>query len=142
MRVMVIVKSNGETESGKVPSEQEFSAMGAYNDQLIKAGIMLSGEGLLSSAHGKRVRFSKGTKSVVDGPFTESKELVAGFWIWKVKSLDEAVEWVKRMPDFGGEDSDIEIRQVAEADDFGDSYTPELKAQEERQRKELEARQG
>jgi hypothetical protein len=142
MRVMVIVKSNGETESGKVPSEQEFSAMGAYNDQLIKAGIMLSGEGLLSSAQGKRVRFSKGTKSVVDGPFTESKELVAGFWIWKVKSLDEAVEWVKRMPDFGGEDSDIEIRQVAEADDFGDSYTPELKAQEERQRKELEARQG
>jgi hypothetical protein len=142
MRVMVIVKSNGETESGKVPSEQEFAAMGAYNDDLIKAGVMLSGEGLLSSAKGKRVRFSKGTKSVIDGPFTESKELVAGFWIWKVKSLDEAVEWVKRMPDFGGEDSDIEIRQVAEADDFGDSYTPELKAQEERQRKELEDRQG
>jgi hypothetical protein len=139
---MVIVKSNGETESGKLPTEQELSAMGVYNDELIKAGVMLSGEGLLSSAKGKRVRFSKGTRSVIDGPFTESKELVAGFWLWKVKSLDEAVEWVKRMPDFGGEDSDVEIRQVAEADDFGDSYTPELRAQEERQQKELEARRA
>jgi hypothetical protein len=138
---MVIVKSNGETESGKAPTEQELSAMGVYNDELIKAGVMLSGEGLLSSAKGKRVRFSKGTRSVIDGPFTESKELVAGFWLWKVTSLDEAVEWVKRMPDFGGEDSDVEIRQVAEAEDFGDNFTPELKAQEERQRKELEARQ-
>jgi hypothetical protein len=138
---MVIVKSNGETESGKTPTEQELSAMGVYNDELIKAGVMLSGEGLLSSAKGKRVRFSKGTRSVIDGPFTESKELVAGFWLWKVTSLDEAVEWVKRMPDFGGEDSDVEIRQVAEAEDFGDNFTPELKAQEERQRKELEARQ-
>jgi hypothetical protein len=140
MRVMVIVKANGATESGKNPTEQELSAMGAYNDELIKAGVMLSGEGLLSSAHGKRVHFSKGKKSVIDGPFTESKELVAGFWIWKVKTLDEAVEWVKRMPDFGAEDENVEIRQVAEADDFGDSMTPELKAQEERQRKELEAR--
>jgi hypothetical protein len=138
---MVIVKSNGETESGKAPTEQELSAMGVYNDELIKAGVMLSGEGLLSSAKGKRVRFSKGTRSVIDGPFTESKELVAGFWLWKVTSLDEAVEWVKRMPDFGGEDPDVEIRQVAEAEDFGDNLTPELKAQEERQRKELEARQ-
>jgi hypothetical protein len=140
MRVMVIVKANGATENSKAPTEQELSAMGAYNDELIKAGVMLSGEGLLSSAQGKRVRFSKGTKTVIDGPFTESKELVAGFWIWKVKSMDEAVEWVKRMPDFGAEDENVEIRRVAEADDFGDSMTPELKAQEERQRKELEAR--
>jgi hypothetical protein len=142
MRVMVIVKSNGASEAGNIPSERELSAMGAYNDELIKAGVMLNGEGLLSSALGKRVHFSNGTRSVIDGPFTESKELVAGFWIWKVKSLDEAVEWAKRMPDFDGEDSDVELRQVAESEDFGDNLTPELKAQEERQRKELEARQG
>jgi hypothetical protein len=142
MRVMVIVKANGDTEAGNVPSEKEFAAMGAYNDELIKAGVMLSGEGLLSSAQGKRVRFSKGKTSVVDGPFTESKELVAGFWIWKVKSLDEAVDWARRMPAFEGPDSEVEIRQVAEVEDFGDSMTPELKAQEERQRKTLEARHG
>lgn len=138
MRVMVIVKSNPQTEN-KTPTEQEFKEMGAYNDELIEAGVMLSGEGLLSSDKGKRVRFSKGTRSVIDGPFTESKELVAGFWIWKVKSLDEAVDWAKRMPDFGAE-SEVEIRQVAEMEDFGDAMTPELKAQEDRQRKELEAR--
>lgn len=139
MRVMVIVKANPDSES-RLPTEQELSAMGVYNDELIKAGVMLSGEGLLSSAKGKRVRFSKGARSVIDGPFTESKELVAGFWLWNVTSLDEAVEWVKRMPDFGVEE-DVEIRQVAEAEDFGDNLTPELKAQEERQRKVLEARQ-
>lgn len=141
MRVMVIVKANAETEAGNIPKAEEFAAMGAYNDELIKAGVMLSGEGLLSSAQGKRVRYSKGAaRSVVDGPFTESKELVAGFWIWKVKSLDEAVDWAKRMPVFDGPDSEVEIRQIAEMEDFGDSVTPELKAQEERQRKELEGR--
>lgn len=139
MRVMVIVKANAESEAGNIPKAEELYEMGAYNEQLIKAGVMLSGEGLLSSAQGKRVRFSKGQRSVIDGPFTESKELVAGFWIWKVESLDEAVDWAKRMPDFGSE-SEVEIRQIAEMEDFGDAATPEVKAQEERQRKELEAR--
>jgi hypothetical protein len=142
MRVMVIVKADANSESGKVPTEKELLAMGAYNDELIKAGVMLSGEGLLQSSTGKRVRFSKGQKSVIDGPFTEAKELVAGFWIWKVSSMDEAVDWVKRAPADTFVETEIEIRRLAEADDFGDSMTPEVRAQEERQRKELEGRQG
>ena len=114
--------------------------MGKFNEELIKAGIMLSGEGLLRSSQGKRVRFAKDKRTVIDGPFTEAKELVAGFWIWNVKSMDDAVAWAKRIP-FGGEtEAEVEIRRIAEAEDFGDSMTPELKAQEERQRKELEAR--
>jgi hypothetical protein len=141
MRVMVIVKSDAKTEAGQIPTEKELLAMGAYNDELIKAGIMLSGEGLLASSAGKRVRFSKGTKTVIDGPFTEAKELVAGFWIWKVKSMDEAVEWVKRAPSDAFVETELEIRRIAEADDFGDAMTPEVRAQEDRQRKELESRQ-
>src|SRR5690348_2607968 len=115
MRVMVIVKANKDSEAGKLPTEQELREMGAFNDELIKAGIMLTGEGLTASSEGKRVRFSKGTKAVIDGPFAETKELVAGFWIWKVKSMDEAVEWVKRVPASGFEGAEIEIRRLAEA---------------------------
>lgn len=137
MRVMVIVKADKNSEAGQMPSAKEFAEMGAYNDELIKAGVMLSGEGLRASSQGKRVRFGKGTRTVIDGPFTETKELVAGFWIWKVESMDDAVAWAKRIP---FEDAEVEIRRLAEAEDFGDSMTPELKAQEERQRKELEAR--
>jgi hypothetical protein len=142
MRVMVIVKADANSETGKVPTAKELLAMGAYNDELIKAGVMLSGEGLLQSSTGKRVRFSKGTKTVVDGPFSEAKELVAGFWIWKVKSMEDAVEWVKRAPADAFVETEIEIRRIAEADDFGDSMTPEVRAQEDRQRKELEGRRG
>jgi hypothetical protein len=132
MRFMVIVKANKESESGKMPSAQELTEMGKYNEELVKAGVMLAGEGLLASSKGARVRFEKnGKKSVVDGPFAETKELVAGFWIWQVKSKDEAIEWLKRAP---FRDAEIEIRQVAEAADFGDALTPEVRAQEERVR--------
>jgi hypothetical protein len=132
MRFMVIVKANKESESGKMPSAQELTEMGKYNEELVKAGVMLAGEGLLASSKGARVRFEKnGKKSVVDGPFAETKELVAGFWIWQVKSKDEAIEWLKRAP---FRDAEVEIRQVAEAADFGDSLTPEVREQEERVR--------
>lgn len=137
MRFMVIVKANSDTEAGKMPSTEELAEMGNYNDELIKAGIMLAGEGLLSSAKGSRVRFDKsGTSSVVDGPFAETKELVAGFWLWQCKNRDEAIAWLKRAP---FKDAELEIRQIAEADDFGAEYTDELRAQEDRQRRELEA---
>jgi hypothetical protein len=138
MRVMVIVKATTESEAGQMPSEQLLRDMGNYNDQLIKAGIMLAGEGLHPSSKGKRVRFSGTSRTVIDGPFAETKELIAGFWLWQVKSMEEAVEWVKRCPNPMMSDSDIEIRPVFEAADFGAEFTPELQAQEERQRAEIE----
>lgn len=128
MRYMMIIKSDESTEAGQMPSEQELLEMGNYNTQLVNAGIMLAGEGLLASDLGARVNFSDGEASVVDGPFAEAKELVAGFWIIDVKSKDEAVEWARRVPAREGQ---IEIRKVAEAEDFGDAYTPEVREQED-----------
>jgi hypothetical protein len=139
MRVMVIVKATPESEAGVLPSEKLLSDMLAYNEQLVKAGIMLAGDGLHPSNKGKRVRFSGDKRTVVDGPFTETKELIAGFWIWQVRSMDEAVEWVKRCPNPMESDSDMEIRQIFEADDFGAELTPELRAKEERLRTEAAA---
>jgi hypothetical protein len=133
MRVMVLVKGDRSTEEGVLPTEQELAEMGQFNEQLVKAGVMLAGEGLHPSSKGVRVRFGGGKKTVVDGPFTESKELVAGFWIWQVKSMDEAVAWLQRAPFRDGE---VEIRQVYETEDFGEAMTPELKAQEDRLRAE------
>ena len=135
MRVMVIVKANKDSESGKMPDTQLLTEMGNYNEELVKAGIMLAGEGLRESSKGKRIRFAGKQRSVIDGPFAETKELIAGFWLWQVKSMDEAVEWLKRAPFQEGE---VEIRRVAEAEDFGESFTPELREQEERIRKEAE----
>ena len=141
MRVMVIVKATKNSEAGVMPNERLLSEMGAFNEELVKAGIMLAGEGLHPSSRGKRVRFSGGKKAVVDGPFAETKELVAGFWLWQVKSMDEALEWVKRCPDpMPGEEAEIEIRPVFEAEDFGAEFTPELRAQEERIREQIAAR--
>jgi hypothetical protein len=141
MRVMVIVKATKTSESGAMPSEKDLTAMGKFNEELVKAGVMLAGEGLHPSSRGKRVLFSGGRKNVVDGPFTETKELVAGFWLWQVRSIEEAVEWVKRCPDpMPGEESTIEIRPVFEAEDFGKEYTPELRALEERLRAQVEQR--
>ena len=137
MRVMVIVKASKESEAGAAPDTKILTEMGAFNEELVKAGVMLSGEGLHSSAKGKRVRFSGSRRTVVDGPFAETKELIAGFWIWQVKSMDEAVEWVKRCPNPHLSDSEIEIRQVFETEDFGDELTPEARAQEERLREQL-----
>jgi len=137
MRFMVMVKATKNSEAGAMPSEELLAAMGKFNEELVKAGVMLAAEGLKPSANGKRVKFGAGKRMVVDGPFAETKELVAGFWLWQCKSMDEAVEWVKRCPDpMPGEESEIEIRQVFEAEDFGAEYTPELRAQEERQRAE------
>src|SRR3954463_8686026 len=132
MRFMVMVKATKDSEAGKMPSREALEAMGNFNEKLAKAGILLAGEGLHPSSKGARVRFSGAKRTVVDGPFTETKELVAGFWLWKVKSRQEAIEWVKRCPNPMPEDSEIEIRQVFEAEDFGDAMTPELRAQEER----------
>lgn len=140
MRVMVIVKASKESESGAAPDAKILAEMGAFNEELVKAGIMLSGEGLQSSAKGKRVRFSGSKRTVLDGPFPETKELIAGFWIWRVKSMDEALEWVKRCPNPHPSDSEIEIRQVFETEDFGDELTPELREQEERLRAQLASR--
>ena len=136
MRVMVIVKATAESEQGVMPSTQLLTDMGKFNEQLVKAGVMLAGEGLQPSSKGKRVRFAGATRKVVDGPFAETKELIAGFWLWQVKSMEEAVEWVKRCPNPMTTDSDIEIRRVFEAEDFGAEFTPELRAQEERLRSE------
>jgi len=139
MRVMVIVKATRNSEAGVMPNEKMLAEMGKYNEELVKAGIMLAGEGLHPSSKGKRVRFADGKKTVIDGPFSETKELVAGFWLWQVKSMDEALEWVRRCPDpMPGEESELEIRRVFEADDFGKEYTPELRAQEERLLAEME----
>lgn len=132
MRVMVIVKATKDSEAGVPPSKELIDAMGKYNEQLVKAGIMLAGDGLKPSSKGKRVRFSGDKRSVIDGPFTESKELIAGYWIWQVRSMDEAVEWLKRCPNPHCEDSEVEIRPVYEAADFGENFTPELREQERR----------
>ena len=138
MRVMVIVKADKDSEAGVMPSEQLLTEMGKFNEELVKAGIMLAGEGLHPSSKGKRVRFSGDKRTVIDGPFAETKELIAGFWLWQVKSMDEAVEWVKRCPNPTGEESEIEIRPVFEAEDFGAEFTPELREQEERLRAQIE----
>ena len=139
MRFAILLKADQDTEAGKLPSEQLLADMGRFNQELIDAGIMLAGEGLHPSSRGARVRFSNdGQVSVVDGPFAETKELIAGFWIWNVKSKEEAIEWVKRVPmPMASGEAEIEIRQVFEADDFGEAFTPELRAQEERQRAQL-----
>jgi hypothetical protein len=139
MRVMVIVKATKASEAGEMPSEKLLADMGKFNEELVKSGIMLAGDGLHPSSRGKRVRFSGGKRSVIDGPFSETKELVAGYWIWQVKSMDEAVEWVRRCPDpMPGQEAEIEIRPVFEAEDFGKEYTPELRAQDDRLRAEIE----
>ena len=137
MRVMVIVKASPESEAGQMPSEQLLADMGRYNEELVKAGVMLAGEGLHPSSKGVRVRFSGDRRTVVDGPFTETKELIAGFWLWQVRSMEEAIEWVRRCPNPQVSDSEIEIRPVFEADDFGAEFTPELREQEERLRAQL-----
>ena len=138
MRVMVIVKATQQSEAGELPSTELLAAMGKYNEELVKAGVMQAGEGLQPSARGKRVRFSGSTRSVTDGPFAETKELIAGFWLWQVRSMDEAVEWLKRSPFDGG--TEIEIRQVFEPEDFGAELTPELREQENRLRKQVAAK--
>jgi len=138
MRFMVLVKANEDSEAGTMPSESELAEMQSYNEELVKAGVMLAGEGLHPSSKGTRVRFSGGDRTVTDGPFAETKELVAGFWLWQVKSKDEAIEWLKRAPFDNG--SELELRQVFEADDFGDEYTPELREAEETLRRQVEAR--
>jgi hypothetical protein len=143
MRVMVIVKATKNSETGVVPSEKLLTEMGKYNEELVKAGIMLAGEGLHPSSKGKRIRFSGSKRTVVDGPFTETKELVAGYWLWQVKSMEEAMEWVRRCPDpMPDEEGEIEVRPVFEAEDFGKEYTPELRAQDDRLRAEIESRQS
>ena len=147
MRFMVIVKANEESEAGVLPDEKILAAMGKYNEELVKAGVMLGGEGLHPSSKGARVKFSGAERTVIDGPFAETKELIAGFWLWQVRSLDEAVEWVKRIPapnegDPGyGEASEIEIRPVGSLEDFGADFTPELREQEERLRAQIEEQQ-
>ena len=138
MRFMVIVKADKDSEAGVMPSEQLLTEMGRYNEELVKAGIMLAGEGLQPSSKGVRVKFSGHQRTVIDGPFAESKELIAGFWLWQVKSKDEAIEWLKRAPFDGG--TEIELRQVFEAEDFGAELTPELREREERLRAQLAAK--
>jgi hypothetical protein len=140
MRVMVLVKANADSEAGVMPSTELLAEMGAYNEELVKAGIMLDGEGLHPSSKGIRIQFSGDQRNVVDGPFTETKELVAGYWLWQVRDMDEAVEWAKRCPNPTGEESVLELRPVFEAEDFGDSFTPELREQEERLRSQIEER--
>src|SRR3954471_19957336 len=137
MRFLVMVKANKESEAGALPSTQMLATMGKYNEELAKAGIMLAGEGLHPSSKGVRVKFEGGKRTVTDGPFSETKELIAGFWLWQVKSKEEAVEWLKRAPFDGG--TEVELRQVFEAEDFGANLTPELREQEERLRAQLEA---
>ena len=141
MKVMVIVKANADSEAGQMPSEQLMTEMGNYNEELVKAGVMLAGEGLHPSSNGKRVVFNGRNRTVVDGPFAETKELIAGFWMWQVKSMDEAIEWAKRCPNPMEGESTLEIRQVFEMEDFGDAMTPELREQEERLRTQMEGKQ-
>jgi hypothetical protein len=135
---MVIVKASEDSESGELPSQEELTQMGRYNEELVKAGVMLAGEGLASSSEGKRIRFDGKKRAVIDGPFAETKELIAGFWLWQVKSMDEAIEWLKRAPFDGG--AEVEIRRVFETEDFGEELTPELRAQEDRIRTEVASR--
>src|SRR5690606_15825113 len=137
-KVMVIVKASPESEAGEMPSEQLLREMGNYNEELVKAGIMLSGDGLHPSSKGVRVRFSGKDRTVINGPFTETKELIAGYWIWQVKSMDEAIAWLKKCPNPMQSESEVEIRQIFSAEDFGPAMTPELHAQEDRMRAEME----
>ena len=137
MRVMVIVKASNQSEAGEMPSEQLLTDMGKFNEELVKAGVMLAGEGLHPSSRGKRIEFSGNKRTVVDGPFSETKELIAGFWLWQVSSIEEAIEWAKRCPNPHEGDSTIEIRPVFEAEDFGEAFTPELREQEERLRAQV-----
>src|SRR5262245_40752569 len=142
MRFMVIVKATKNSEAGIMPSQELLAAMGNYNEELVNAGIMQGGEGLQASSKGARVKFSGDKRTVTDGPFAETKELIAGFWLWKCKSLSEAIEWVKRCPSpMPGEESEIEIRQVFEAEDFGEEFTPELREQEDRLRAQIQQAQ-
>ena len=142
MKVMVIVKATKNSEAGAMPSEKLLTEMGNFNEELVKAGIMLAGEGLQPSSKGKRIKISGRQRSVVDGPFAETKELIAGYWVWRVRSMDEAVEWARRCPEpMPGEEAELEIRPFFEAEDFGKGYTPELRAQEERLREEIERQQ-
>jgi hypothetical protein len=138
MRVMVLVKANEDSEAGIPPSTELLTEMGKFNEELVKAGLMLDGEGLHPSSKGVRIQFSGDQRSVVDGPFTETKELVAGYWVWQVRDMDEAIEWAKRCPNPTGAEGVLEIRPVFEADDFGDNLTPELREQEERIRSQIE----
>jgi len=138
MRFIVLIKANKDTEAGVMPSEQLLTEMGRYNEELVKAGVMLAGEGLHPSSKGARIKFSGSTRVVMDGPFAETRELVAGFWIWQVKSKEEAIEWAKRCPNPTGEEGEIELRQIFETEDFGPEFTPELREQEERLRAEAE----
>ena len=140
MRVMVLVKATKDSEAGILPSKELIAAMGNYNEELVKAGIMLAGEGLKPSSKGKRMRFSGSKRAVVDGPFSETKELIAGYWIWQVRSMEEAVEWLKRCPNPMPGESEVEIRPVSEACDFGENFTPEAREQEQRLREQIAAR--
>lgn len=143
MRVMVLVKATKNSEAGVMPSEQLMADMGKYNEELVNAGIMQAGEGLHPSSRGKWVRFSNGKRTVMDGPFPQTNEVVAGFWIWKVKSMEEALDWVQRCPDpMPGDESELEIRPVFEAEDFGEEFTPELRAQEDRLREQIQRQQS
>jgi len=137
MKVMVIVKADADTEAGAMPSTEMLAAMGSYNEALVEAGILLAGQGLHPSRRGARVLFSGPKRTVMDGPFAETKELIAGFWLWQVRSMDEAIEWAKRCPNPTGEESVLEIRPVFEEEDFGEAFTPELRDQEERLREEI-----
>ena len=141
MRFMIMVKANADTEAGVMPSEELLTEMNKYNEELVKAGVLLAGEGLHPSSKGARVRFSGNERTVIDGPFAETKELIAGFWLIQAKSKEEALEWVKRIPNPTGEESEVELRQVFEAEDFGDELTPELRESEERMRAQLEQNQ-
>jgi hypothetical protein len=138
MRFMVLVKANKESEAGVLPDQKILTAMGKYNEELVKAGVMLAAEGLQASSKGARVKFDGAHRTVTDGPFTETKELIAGFWLWQVRSKEEAIEWLKRAPFDGG--TEVEIRQVFEAEDFGPALTPELREQEERQRRQIQSK--
>lgn len=140
MRVMVMVKASPSSEAGKMPGEEMLAEMGRYNEELVKAGVMLAGEGLHPSARGVRVRFSGKQRTVVDGPFAETRELVAGYWLWQVRSMEEAIEWARRCPNPMPEDSELEIRPVFEAEDFGTEFTPELREQERQLRDAIAAR--
>jgi len=141
MRFMVMIKANEQSEAGELPGEELLTEMGKFNEELVKAGVMLAGEGLQPSSKGARVRFSGKERTVIDGPFSETKELIAGYWIWQVRSREEAIEWAGRIPNPTGEEGEVEIRQVFEADDFGEAFTPELREQEERLRAQSAAQQ-
>jgi hypothetical protein len=141
MRFMVIIKATKDTEAGVMPDQQMLTEMGNFTEELVKAGVMLAGEGLHPSSKGKRIRFSGNKRTVVDGPFAETKELIAGFWLWQTKSLEEAVQWARRIPNPTGAEGEVEIRQVFESDDFGAEFTPELRKQEDRLRAEIAGKQ-